>query len=306
MGVAVEGHPPRCERRDRRQEPHHRAGQPAVDRAVAAQGRRGDQPVGRLGVVAGEVLDARAEGAEGLRHQQRVAGAQRPAQPGGAVGERGQHEVAVGQGLAARERDGGVDRVLRARSEPVTFCRHGRGVHRGVRSGHGRSGERVVGVRCHQASLAAGAPGRVPSDLLGLALAQCSRSPGVLGGALRPPRQPRLAGGVDRGEQQAAEQAEVLQEVRGLGGALGRVLLLPEGVPRVGRRNEGRGEDERRTGGGGGPGRTACPRRPSRRRWRGPAARGRPGAAAARRERGSPVPRSRRAPPGAAASQGPP
>ena len=182
--------------------------------AVAAQGRRGDQPVGRLGVVAVEVLDARAQGAQGLRHQQRVAGAQRPAQPGAC---RWRARRARGSGWSATCCPGGRRSRRPARcahgSGPVAVAVAGGGVHRGVRSGHVRSGERVVGVRRHQAGLAARAPGRVPRDLLGLALAECGGAPGVLGGALGPPRQTRLAGGVDRGEQQAAEQAEVLQEV---------------------------------------------------------------------------------------------
>ena len=71
------------------------------------------------------------------------------------------------------------------------------------------------------------------------------RAVGVLGGPLGAPGQPRLALGVD-GEEQAAEQAEVLEEVLALRGALGRVLLLPERVPRKGGRAPGTRRARRR------------------------------------------------------------
>ena len=252
-----------------------------------------DQPVRRLGVVAVDVLDHRAQRAQRLRHQERVAGPERPPQPGACrwPARRGR-----GTGWSATCCPEGRRRPSPARGRGERASR--RSPWQVVRPSGGavrarRSGERVVGVRRDQARLAARAPGGVTRHLLGLALAERGRAAGVLGGPLGAPGQARLAGRVDRGQQQAAEQPEVLQEVLALRGALGRVVLLPEGVPRVGRGRQGGGKDRARTAGGDVPAPACCPRRPWPRRWPGRAARGRPEGAAARPARGSPAPQPR-------------
>ena len=116
--------------RDRRQEPHHGAGQAGVDLGRPVQPGRGDQPVGaepvvrRTCVVAVRAADRgrpgpSAERGQRVGHQQGVPRAQRAAQPGRARRERGEHEIAVGEGLAARQGDRGVDRSGATRCRPV-------------------------------------------------------------------------------------------------------------------------------------------------------------------------------------------
>ncbi len=72
-------------------------GQPAVDLRVAGEGRRCHGPV-----VAGGV-DVRPQGGEGRGHQRGVTRPQGTPYDGGPVGDRREHERAVGQRLAARE-----------------------------------------------------------------------------------------------------------------------------------------------------------------------------------------------------------
>ena len=110
--VAVEGDRPARQGRDRRHEPQHRPGQPAVDRGVAVERARRHRPV-----VAGGV-DPGAEGGQRGRHQRRVPRPQGTAYDAGAVGDRGQHQGTVGEGLAAGQRHRRVDRAAGARRRP--------------------------------------------------------------------------------------------------------------------------------------------------------------------------------------------
>ncbi len=123
--VAVERDRAVDQARHRRQEPHDRAGQAAVDIGGhgGRRGERRDRPVVALGV------DRRTERGQRPRHQQCVAGPQRSSYDGRPVGERCQNECAVGQRLAPGERDHCVDLT----------GRHGRGPgvgERDSRRGH--------------------------------------------------------------------------------------------------------------------------------------------------------------------------
>ncbi len=151
VGVAVEGDPAGGEAGDRRHEPHHGAGQAAVDLGVAVEAAGGDGPV-----VAGGV-DGRAEGGQGRRHQRGVARAQGPPYDGGPVGDRGQHQRAVGQGLGAGQRDRQVDGRGRPWGRPVL----GFG-HRPNPSGRGL---RTSPRRCwHRCPAAPRSPARSPGS----------------------------------------------------------------------------------------------------------------------------------------------
>ena len=104
----------------RRDEAHDVAGQPAVDLATADEGARGDQPVAVV-----DVLDIGAEGTQRPGHEQGVTGAQRRPEARDVVGEGGEDEVAVGERLAAREDDAGVDRARwpsAPPSQPMACC----------------------------------------------------------------------------------------------------------------------------------------------------------------------------------------
>ena len=87
---------------------------------AAVQRGRGDQPVVRRGV------DGRAQRGQRRGHQLGVARAQRTAYDGRAVGQRRQHQRAVGQRLGAGQLDARVDRVVRDRRRPQAL-----GVSRG-------------------------------------------------------------------------------------------------------------------------------------------------------------------------------
>ena len=87
---------PLREGRHRRDEAHHRAGQAAVDRR-----RRAASP-GVTDQSGPEVSTARAQRRQSRGHQLGVARPQRAAYDGGAVGQRRQHQRAVGQRLRAR------------------------------------------------------------------------------------------------------------------------------------------------------------------------------------------------------------
>ena len=95
-----------------RQEAHDGAGQPAVDVRRAASGAG----VTRIGPSPSRPSIAGAERGEGPAHEDGVAGAQRAGHGRRTVGERGEHERAVGQRLGSRHRD---DRVDRARRDAV-------------------------------------------------------------------------------------------------------------------------------------------------------------------------------------------
>ena len=68
----------------------------------------------------------------------------------------------------------------------------------------------------------------------------------LAGGAAAARAERRLPLGVHRGQDQAAEDAEVLEELLLLGGLLGRVGLLPERVTRDGGRHQGPGQGQGR------------------------------------------------------------
>ena len=97
---------------DRGQEPHDRAGEAAVDAGRTAQRAGSDHPVGTL------VVDTGAQAAQRRSHELGVARAQCRAQPGRALGERRQDQVAVGQRLGTGQPDDGVHRVGGGRCGP--------------------------------------------------------------------------------------------------------------------------------------------------------------------------------------------
>ena len=105
----------------------------ASPRSVAGR----DQPVGRLGVVAGDVLDRRRRASAGPAPSAACRGSAAAGAAGRAVGERGQHQVAVGQRLAAGQGDVGVDRAAARGSGPVAGRRRRSVCPPGVRSGTG-------------------------------------------------------------------------------------------------------------------------------------------------------------------------
>jgi hypothetical protein len=104
-GVAVEAHRAVGQARHRRHEPHHIAGQAAVDARVALQCRWCHEPVAVVGV-----LDPDTESAQCVGHEEGVAGAQRQPQSRDVGGQGGDNEETVGQGLRSREDDRGVHR----------------------------------------------------------------------------------------------------------------------------------------------------------------------------------------------------
>ena len=111
--VAVEGRRSERERRDRREEAHDRAGEAAVDRGRAEQLVGGDdaqvvaEPAG-----ARHPLEPRAERAQPLDHELAVARPERGAQRRRAVGEGGEHELAVRERLRAGKRHDGFERAV--------------------------------------------------------------------------------------------------------------------------------------------------------------------------------------------------
>src|SRR4051794_20845047 len=107
------------------------------------------------------------------------------------------------------------------------------------RSGRQGADRDVDAVDDVAADLVAGLP-----ELGGLAVALAGQVAGPLGelagGAAAAPAQRRLPLGVDRGEDQPTEDADVLEELLLLAGLLGRVGLLPERVPGDGGRDDAR------------------------------------------------------------------
>ena len=112
--VAVEVHLTVGEGGERGHEAHHRAGEAAVDPAVAGGGPGGDEPV-----VAVDVLDTHPERAESLRHEEGVTRPQGIPEARRAARASSEDEETVGQRLAAGERDGGVDGSRGGRAGPV-------------------------------------------------------------------------------------------------------------------------------------------------------------------------------------------
>ena len=115
VGVTVEADRPGRESGERGDEAHDVAGEAAVNLATSAHRAGADDPV-----AAGDVLDLGAEHAQRPGHEQRVAGPQRRPQAGGVIREGSQHEVAVGEGLAAGEDDVCVNRPVGARRGPIS------------------------------------------------------------------------------------------------------------------------------------------------------------------------------------------
>ncbi len=110
--VAVEADRARRQGGHRRDEPHHRAGETAVDGC-----RRGGGP-GRRTSVGPVVSTVGAEGRQRRGHQLGVARAQGPSYDRGPVGQRCQHQSAVGQRLRPGQLDPCVDRAARHRRGP--------------------------------------------------------------------------------------------------------------------------------------------------------------------------------------------
>ena len=161
------------QRRHRRHEPHHGA--------RPGRSRRWRRRRTRPGVTAQSspvVSTVGAERGQGGGHQQGVARAQRAAYDRRAVGERGQHQRAVGWRLAAGQRDGRVDRTGRARA-PATG-RRGSVTPRSLSADV--SSWRLASLASRRAVVRRGG-----------GLAAC-----VLGRAAGPPGHARLAVGVDR------------------------------------------------------------------------------------------------------------
>src|SRR6266568_2500589 len=86
---------------------------------------------------------------------------------------------------------------------------------------------------------------RQPYLLLHLLSISAGRPVGMVGHVPDAPGQPRAPTGISRGEQQPAEQAEVLEELDLLLLALARVLDLPEPVPAHGGRDDRADQRER-------------------------------------------------------------
>jgi hypothetical protein len=122
--VTVEADGPAGQARNRGDEAHHIAGQSAVDGAASDEGGRGDQPV-----IAVEVIDADPQGPQGAGHELGVARPQRPPQPRRVLRQGRNDQIAVRQGLAARQDDGGVDRSNGRGCGPVGRISGG---HRGL------------------------------------------------------------------------------------------------------------------------------------------------------------------------------
>ena len=146
-------------------------------------------------------------------HQLGVARAQRPAYDGRPVGQRGEHECPVGQRLRAGQRDAGVHRGARQRCRPQGRRRLGTGLHAPEANDYEPRTSRPVSPRAwpHGSGAwpgadAAAAPWRARQATPGPAL------------------------GVDRGEQQAAEHRDVLEEVDLLVGPRGRVARSRTGA----------------------------------------------------------------------------
>ena len=118
--VAVEGRRSERERRDRREEAHHGAGESAVDRGGAEELVGGDdaevvaEPAGCR-----HPLESRAERAQPLDHELAVARPERRAQRRRAVGEGREHELAIGERLRAGERHDAI-RAVPWRRAPAT------------------------------------------------------------------------------------------------------------------------------------------------------------------------------------------
>ena len=215
VGVAVEARPSR--------RPARRPGARSASRCRRGRSRprrrgpggRRDRPVAGAGVV-----DARAERGEGGGHEQRCR-----ASAGDVVRRSGRRR----------------SRRARGHGWSATCCRAARRPGRRVGGARGRpevthprtlsrSGQLGLG----ELGLAAGVLG----DLLGLAAH-------VGGGAAGPPGQAGLALGVDRGEEQAAEDGGVLVELQALGVLGLGVGLVPEGV--AGRGSSARGRPPARS-----------------------------------------------------------
>ena len=204
---------------DRRQEPHHRAGQPAVDAGRTAQAARASRaqssPVRRRS----SAPSARSAG----RHQDRVAATQRvDAATVGPSASAASTSARLVSDFDAGQRHRGSHRPVGARCRP-------RLAHDRERSARGLVAERTTVSR-------AGAPGpcgRRAGPRGGRPRARASGAGRrVVCGVLRAPGQAGPALGVDGGEDQAAEHGDVLEEVDALLGSLGGVLLLPEPVRR--------------------------------------------------------------------------
>ena len=168
--------------RHRRDEPHDVAGEAAVDLGAPARPRPGVTTQSTS-----STSSTRApEGAQGPRHEEGVARAQRRPQAGDVVREGREHEVAVGEGLAAGEDDACVDGpgggrcgpVSRGHAAPGPPSASPRGRPRGPRAGPrgGSCGPR--GGRCRSTSLARYASPGLPS------VSTAARS--------RPPSRPRF------------------------------------------------------------------------------------------------------------------
>ena len=168
-------------------------------------------------------VDGRPERGQRRGHQLGVARAQGAAYDGRAVGQRGQHQRAVGQRLRAGQLDARVDRAAR-HAAPAT----------------GRCGRRGVSPRPEaigRCDFAASLASSLASRRRCLAW---RRAP--VAAFLARQATPGTALGVDRGEQQPTEHREVLEEVELLVGLRGRVGLVPELVTGHGRRHQRGGQ----------------------------------------------------------------
>src|SRR6478736_56534 len=110
------------------------------------------------------------------------------------------------------------------------------------------AGQRSAGASVTTSSVvgsvhAGGRESRLPPCVVG----EAARLPaGVLGDPARPPRDAGLTLGVAAGDDEPADQRDVLEEVQPLLGALGRVVDLPEPVAGQGGRHQRRCEHARR------------------------------------------------------------